>query len=401
MPQWTTRWLVWARDNLLHRARPRPISASVGYERAGSTRWESPVPWAADAAIIDVLFYLPTSARRKQDFSLRLPFATFPADSLRPDIDNRHRITFRFPVPQDSLHGDLLWKGRVLASVPIPVLTPGTFLAGLSITNTTVAVRLATSTVTATSFVPDRCESLVATAVLKCQTPLAPLAEMGLKAIFTDEAVPRTHTVQVVLTTAQLTGTEAVIAAVCPEVPRHVGGWWITWMVGDRTLATQRIHAIPLDRFETSVRLLETRFALVDSSGAARTMKLPPSFVGAERVGPCFVLSSSEAGTAGVCQFEVLGISGGDLHPLIWRNAEAVVTDSPTVFVPALFDPVELSRISGFELRLHGRLLGIASLRPVPAATLNAEGGFTPPPEFAWSTAADDELADRLKRLQG
>lgn len=401
MPQWTTRWLVWARDNLLHRARPRPISASVGYERAGSTRWESPVPWAADAAIIDVLFYLPAAARRKQDFSLRLPFATFPADSLRPDIDNRHRITFRFPVPQDSLHGDLLWKGRVLASVPIPILTPSTFLAGLSIANTTAAVRLATSTVAAASFVPDRCDSLVATAMLKCQTPLAPLAEMGLKAIFTDEAIPRTHTVPVVLTTAQLSNTEAVIAAVCPEVPRHVGGWWITWMVGDRTLATQRVHAIPLDRFEASVRLLETRFALVDSSGAVRTMKLPPSFVGAERVGPCFVLSSSEAGAAGVCQFEVLGISGGDLHPLIWRNAEAVVTDSPTVFVPALFDPVELSRISGFELRLHGRLLGIASLRPVPAATLNAEGGFTPPPEFAWSSAADDELADRLKRLQG
>ena len=172
-------------------------------------------------------------------------------------------------------------------------------------------------------------------------------------------------------------------------------------MAGNRTLAAHRVHAIPPERFEAGVRLLETRFAIVDSGGTVRTMKLPPSLVGAERVGPCFVLSSSEAGAAGMCQFEVLGISGGDLHPVVWRNADAVVTDSPTIFVPMLFDPTELNRVSGFELRLRGRLLGVASLRPVPAATLNAEGGFTPPSDFAWSSAADDELADRLKRLQG
>jgi hypothetical protein len=43
----------------------------------------------------------------------------------------------------------------------------------------------------------------------------------------------------------------------------------------------------------------------------------------------------------------------------------------------------------------------VASLRPVPTAAINAEGGFTPPADFAWTSAADDELADRLRRLQG
>jgi hypothetical protein len=87
MPQWTTRWLAWARDKLFRRARPQPLSASLGYERAGGTRWESPVPWTADAAVVDVLFALPSPARFKSDFALRLPFATFPADALRPDSD--------------------------------------------------------------------------------------------------------------------------------------------------------------------------------------------------------------------------------------------------------------------------------------------------------------------------
>lgn len=400
MPRWTTRWLAWARDNLLRRARPRPLSAAVGYERAGGTRWEVPVPWTADAALVDVLVRLPLAARRKTDFAFRLPFATFPADSIRPDLDDRCRVTFRFPVPLDTLRGELLWKGRVLASIPVHVLTPGLFLAGLAVTNPTVSVRLGASTVAATAFVPDRCAGLFAGAALRCSSVLGPLAELGLKAVFHDEASGRSHTVPVALTAAQLARPEAVVVAACPEVPRQVGPWWVTWLAGERTLTTQRVHAITAARFESGVRLLEARFAVVDSAGAVRTVKLPPSLVGAERVGPCFVLAGSEAGAAAVCRFEVMGISTGEFYPVLWREAEAVVTDGPSVFVPALFEAAQLDRVSGFELRLNGRLLGVASLRPVPAAVLNGEGGFTPPPEFTWSSAADDELADRLKRLQ-
>lgn len=399
MPRWTTRWLAWARDNLLRRARPHPLSAAIGYERAGIARWESPVPWTADAVVIDVLFQLPAFARRKTDFAFRLPFATFPADGFRPDLDDRFRITFRFPVPLESVRGDLLWKGRAVASISVQVLTPASFLAGLSLANATVSARLGDTTANVTAFVPGGCGVILTSAVLRCQTTLAPLAELGLKATFHDEAAGRTHTVPVALTAAQLARNEAVVAAVCPDVPRQLGGWWVTWTAGDRTLSTQRLNAIPAERFESGVRVLETRFAIIETGGAVRTMKLPPSLVGAERVGPCFVLTGSEMGAAAMCRFEVIGVSAGDHEPLVWRNAETVVTDAPTVFVPALFDTADVARVSGFELRLNGRLLGVASLRPVPAALVNGEGGFTPPPEFAWSSAADDELADRLKRL--
>jgi hypothetical protein len=396
-----TRWLAWARDSLFRRARPRPLSASVGYERAGVTRWESPVPWAADAAVLDILLRLPVAARRKQDFALRLPFATFPADALRPDADDRCRLTFRFPVPQEPVKGDLMWRGRVIAAVPVAVLTPGEFLGGLTVAGAAVSVQLAGSSVAATSFVPECCDAVVASAVLRGRAALAPLGELGLKAVFTDDLTGRAHAVPVSLTAAQLARNEAVVAAACPESARRAGGWWVSWVAGDRTLAAQRLQAIPAARFEAGVRLLETRFALLDPGGAVRTMKLPPSLAGAAAVGPCFVLSSSEAGAAGVCRLEVLGVSGGDPFPLVVREAEAVVTDSPSVFVPALFNPEDVSRVSGFELRLRGRLLGVASLRPVPTAAINAEGGFTPPADFAWTSAADDELADRLRRLQG
>lgn len=400
MPRWMTRWLDWARDNLFRRARPLPLSAAVGFERAGAARWELPVPWTADAIVVDVLLRLPASVR-KVDFALRLPFATFPADALRQDTDDRHRATFRFPVPLDTVRGDLLWKGRVLASIPVQVLTPASFLAGLTLVHPSVSARLGGYTVAVTSFVPGRCEGLVAVTCLRCQTPLAPLAELGLKAVFHDDSTGRAHTVPVALAAAQLARAEAVVAAVCPDVPRGEGGWRVTWTAGDRTLVTQRVHAVPADRFESGVRVLETRFALVDGGGAVQTLKLPPALVGADRVGPCFVLIGSDAGAAAVCRFEVLGISTGEPDPVIWRSAEAVVTDAPAVFVPALFGAADVSRVSSFELRLNGRLLGVASLRPVPAAAINGEGGFMPPPDFAWSSAADDELADRLKRLSG
>jgi hypothetical protein len=403
MPRWPTRWLVWARDNLFRRARPRPLSAAVGYERGGATRWEPhrPVPWTADAVVVDILLQLPPPARRKTDLAFRLPAGTFPADALRPDAGDRFRVTFRFPVPPDTVRGELLWKGHVLASVAVPVLTPGGFLGGLVVTNPTAAVRLGAATVTATAFVPDGCAALAAAAVLRCPTALAPLAELPLRVLFRDEEAGATHAVPVALTAGQLARAEALVVAVCPAAPRAPGAWSVTWAAGDRVLAAHRVRAISAARFADGVRVLETRFAIVDAGGGVRTTKAPPALGGADRVGPCFVLAGVEPGAAGVCRFDVTGVYTGGGEGGLWREAEALVTDAPAAFVPALFGADELTRVSGFELRLSGRLLGVASLRPVPAAALDGEGGFAPPPDFTWSAAADDELADRLRRLSG
>ncbi len=78
---------------------------------------------------------------------------------------------------------------------------------------------------------------------------------------------------------------------------------------------------------------------------------------------------------------------------------DVLITDAPTVFAPGLLESAELVRVGGFELRLNGRILGTASLSPVPPATLTSEGGFKPPPDFTWTAAAEDELLDRLGRL--
>ena len=128
--------------------------------------------------------------------------------------------------------------------------------------------------------------------------------------------------------------------------------------------------------------------------------QLPPlSEVG--RVGPCFLVSSREAGMAGLCRLRIHAqVPGGVQSPLLLEH-DVLVTDAPVVFAPGLLGAAELGRVGGFELRLNGRVLGTASLSPVPPAALTAEGGFKPPPDFTWTAAAEEELQERLGRLGG
>ena len=399
MPHWLTRWLVSA-TNKLFRGRPRAVAATIGFERGGAARWAAPVPWTADAAVLDVELRAPQYARYKSEFALRVPTATFPADTLRLAADDRFHLTFRFPVPPDSLTADLLWRGRVIATIPVPVLTPAKFLADLTLSEATTSVRFGTTTAPASAVCPDRCDGLLASALVRCPTGLAPLAEVGLRVVFHDSRSGTESTAAAALGAAQLARPEVLVTVACPELPRAGGPGWVVWHAGERTLAAQRLQIVPAEKFEPGVRVLEVRFAALDPAGTVRATKLPPVLGEAGKVGPCFVLAGSEPGAAGLCRFEVVAFASAGPAPDIRHTADAVVTDGPTVFVPALFDVSALARVSGFELRLSGRLLAVASLRPVPTARINSEGGFVPPPDFTWSQAADDELADRLRRLQ-
>jgi hypothetical protein len=76
-----------------------------------------------------------------------------------------------------------------------------------------------------------------------------------------------------------------------------------------------------------------------------------------------------------------------------------LVTDGPSVFAPGMLDFADMGNRTGFDLRTKAHTLGTLSLRPVPTAAFNAEGGFKPPPDFAWTPTAEDELAERLAKL--
>ena len=400
---WIRRWLDWVATDVLPLSRTRPLSQAVvvRYEKAGLTLYDLPVPWNADAVVVEVLARVPPAARRKADFVLRLPGRDpVPAESLRAEPDDRHRLLFRFPVPPASTAGELLWKHHLRARVEVPVLSADEFLAHLRLALPTVAVRLGGQAVAAGTFVAAQCRGLVASCVLRSPTPLAPVADLGLKAVFRSDRGTE-HEVPVPLSSSQLAAREAVVSAAPPKVPRRAGAWAVSWRVGGREVSAQRVQGIPARRFEASLRVSDTRFVAADKGGAVRVTRQPPPLAEVARLGPCFLVASSEPGMAGVCRLQVHATVAGDGKPPPLADQDVLVTDGPTVFAPGLVDAAELAGVTGFELRHKGRLLGVASLSPVPAAALTGEGGFKPPPEFVWTAAADDELGDRLSRLMG
>lgn len=398
------RWIDWVLDELLPLVRTRRSSfvVEVGYDSGGRTRAEVPVPWSADAAVVEVVLRLPVAARRKVDFALHLPNAPrVAAEALRPEADDRHRITFRFPVPPTSVIAELQWKHQAVAPIPISVLTANEFLAGLSLSGAAVSVRLGPQAVAAREFATPGCKGLVATAVLNSLYPLAPLGDLALVVEFTSERTGRTVAVPVPLTAAQRAAKQALAVAVCPRVPRRPGGWVVKWKAGPRVLATDRVEAVAARRFEPGVRLLDTRFAVTDEAGTLRVLRQPPALGQYGKVGPCFLVAGGEPGAAGVCRFAVFAVLPAAAQAVPLLEEDVVVTDAPTVFAPGLVEAVDLLRISAFELRLNGRVLGAVALSPVPHATLTAEGGFKPPPDFEWSGAAEDDLMKRLGQLGG
>jgi hypothetical protein len=397
-------WLDWViRDfRPLARTRPHVQSIYTRYEKAGLTLYDLPIPWNADAVVVEVLVRCPPAARRKSDFVLRLP-GREPAqpELMRAEANDLHRLLFRLPTPAASTTGELLWKAKFQARVSVPVLTADDFLAGLTLATPTLSVRLGTQTVAALTFVAPQCKGLVASAVLRSRVPLAPVADLGLRVVFRSDRPAAEHDVPVPLTSSQLAGREALVTAMPPKHPRRSGEWAVSWRVGDRELAAGRVRGIPARRFEQSLRVSDSRFVVADKTGVARLAKQVPPPGEFARLGPCFLVASSEPGMAGVCRLEVTAVSPGDAPPTPLMVQDVLVTDGPTVFAPGLVDAAELGKITSFEVRHRGRVLGVASLSPVPSAVLTAEGGFKPPPEFAWSNVAEDELSERLTRLMG
>jgi hypothetical protein len=404
MWRWAKRWVDWVRNDLVPLARVRRggHAVHVRYDAAGRSHAELPVPWSADAVVVEVVLRLPHAARRKTDLTLRFPgISPIVAESVRPDANDRHRVTFRFPVPRLTVVGEFQWKQRPVAPVGVPVLTADAFLGGFAVGTPTLAVRLGGQAVAARVFAAEGSRGLVASAVLRSPHRLGPVADLNPVVVFRNETTGRTFAVPLPLTAEQWVAHEALLTATCPKVPRRPGWWSVSWLVGGRVFAAARVEVIAARRFEDAVRVLDARFAVAGKDGVVRVLRAPPAAGAYDRVGPCFLVVGGEPGAAALCRLAVFAVSPGSAQPTPLLDREVLITDAPTVFAPGLMEAADLARVGGFELRLNGRVLGAASLSPVPPATLTSEGGFKPPPDFPWTAAAEEELQERLGRLGG
>ena len=404
MWRWIRHWRDWAMNEIVtpRRLAGQPQALYFRSEKGGLTLENQPVPWCAEAVFVEALLRLPTAARKRGDFTLRVPgFDPIPADILKTDeIGQRHRLYFRFPVPKSTGTVELLWKQHVLGRVEIPVVTPEQFLSELRLHLPTAFVSVEGRSVAAQTFVTTQQKGLSASGIIQSSTGLMPLLDLGLSATFRTARGTKTVVTSVPLTATQLLGREAIVSALPPRLPRKAGEWTVTWTCPGRELATTRLQAVTPRVFRDSLRVSDTRFGIITTDGEFRVVRQMPT-EGVAKAGPCFFVASREPGMAGLAEFEIgVQIPGSEGSPTVFEQT-VLITDGPTPVAAGMLPMSELKHASAFELRLKGRVLGVLPLSPVPAATFTAEGGFKPPPEFSWSATAEDELSERLARLMG
>jgi hypothetical protein len=404
MWRWIRHWRDWAMSEIVtpRRLASQPQALYFRSEKGGLTLENQPVPWSAEAVVVEALLRLPTTARKRGDFNLRVPgFEPIPAEFLRADeAGHRHRLYFRFVVPKATGTAELMWKKHVLGRVEIPVVTPEQFLSEIRLHLPSAFVSVLGRSIAAQTFVSTQQQGLSAAGVLQSPTGLIPLLDLGLSATFRTARGTKTVVTPVPLTASQLSGKEALVSAMPPRLPRKAGEWSVTWTCPGRELATTRFRAITPRAFRNSLRVSDTRFGVVTTDGEFRVVRQMPA-EGVAKAGPVFFVASREPGMAGLAEFEVrVQAPGADRLPTTLQQT-ALITDGPTAIAPGMLPSSELKHASAFELRVKGRVLGVLPLSPVPSATLTAEGGYRAPPEFAWSAAAEDELSERLARLMG
>jgi hypothetical protein len=403
---WIKPWRDWAMPNLwpFSRSAAQPRALHYSYERAGLDLPDQPIPWNAEGVRVEALVRLPPSiGRRKGDFSLRvLGGEMVPAEHLRraeDQGDDLYRVTFRLPPPKAALMVEVLFRDRILGQVRLPFLTREEFLEGLRLELPTLFVRLGEESVACKTFVSSQCRGLIATAILSSPTSLAPILDLDLQVEFRSEREGTVFRVPACLSCSQLTGRTALLSVVPPRHPKRMGMWTVTWLVGDRELARQRIRGISQRQFQRSLRISDSRFVVQKDKGEFHSTLQPPALEAGTRIGPCFLVASSEPGMAGLCRLHISAQVSGAIQPPLLLEQRVRISDGPTMVVPGTLDAADLEQVSGFEVRVSGRSLGVLSLCPVPEATFTGEGGFKPPSDYTWSAAAEEEMNERLGRL--
>jgi hypothetical protein len=403
---WIKRWRDWAMYDLwpLNRIASQPQALHFSYEKAGLTVYDQPIPWNAEAVLVEAQVRLqPNGGRRKSDFQLRIgdgDVDLHPAEQLRRrEGEDRFTVAFRLPPPGTTTTAAVLYRDKVLGQLNLPYLSRQQFIDDLRLQMPTLYVRLGEESIACQTFVATQCKGLLASAVLVSPTSLTPLLDLDLQLELRCERSGATTRAPIVLCSSQLTGRQALVTVVPRGHSRRIGALSATWLLGDRPLASQRVRGISQRAFQRSLRISDTRFVVQGRGAGVRLLRTAPTLEGPDRVGPCFLVSSTEAGMAGRCRLRVTAQVPGAVQPPLLLEQDVLISDGPTMVAPGTLDPGDLKQVTGFELSAKSHTLGLLSLCPAPAAAFTSEGGFKPAHDFTWSAAAEEEMTERLNRL--
>lgn len=381
---------------------PAVQGLQYAYEKAGLLVRNEPIPWNADAVLVTALVRFPNSVvRRKTDFTLRL----VGQPPVEPSTLHRHEDTgsfclqFRLPPLAKSLNIDLLWRGSSLSQTLLPYLSADDFIGHLHLDMPTVFARLGEKSVACQTVVAKQCRGLVSSALLTSPTSLAPLLDLELDVEFAEEHGFHSDFVPVRLVGSQLLAKQALVSVVAPRRPHRLGRWVIHWILEDQILTRNELNVIGQRTFRKSLHVIDARYVYQEKEGPTVLSRALPTVSPHGRLGPCFLVGSREPGMAAVCPLELrIHFKTPGKTPVRWPH-EVLITDGPCMFLPGTLSIADLEEVSAFELVNRGQTLGVLSTRPAPAADFTSEGGFRPTEEYTWTSAAEEELTDRLGKL--
>ncbi len=399
---WIRHWRDWVMNNFLPKNRIPPQQAlHFSYEKAGLRLENQPIAWNADAVVVEAQVKLPPDHPDRAAFTLRIPGRkSIPAESLRPE-EKAHRLFFRFSPPPRTTVASLYFNEKSLGQISLPVFSKEEFFDSFSLQMPTVMVNLGSKSIACQTFVSTQSKGIIASAMVSSLNSLAPILDLGLHVEFRSERKQEVWRVPVEMASSQLMSKKALVSVSPHKLPKRNGPWKISWLLDEQPLFCQKTKAITPRQFEKSIRISETRYVFQDQFGEMNVTRYPPEMGGIDRLGPCFLLSSSESGMAAFCKLQTRAIVPGAIQSPLLAEQELLITDGPTPFLPGTLTGEDLSQVTGFELLLNGKLLGILPMTPAPTAKFNSEGGFKPAPNFTWSSAADDQLLERLSNLIG
>ena len=375
------------------------------YEKAGLTIQNQPIPWNAEAVLVEAIVQLAAiTAEARGEFQLRLQGSEpIRAESLRPsEIRGQARVFFRIAVPSRTQEVEFFWRDTPLGRITLPFLSRADFLQTLRFEDPTLHARLADETRPCQSYVKGQTKELFASVIVSAPTCLAPLADFDLAVDMIGAADLIEDGFMMRLGSRQLTERKAVLLGALRK-PRTVGQRQIRWRLDDEPCATIRVRGVSPIAFRRSLRVSTTRFFLEGREGLLPLARYVPENLGdIRRLGPVFLVCSGIAGMAANVSFAIRALDERRQVLVEIPGQEIVVTDGPTVVALGTFEGAELERVRTFELLADGKPLGSMSIGPMPTAAFTSEGGFAAfQNDVAWSPDAEDQLRKRLGELLG
>jgi hypothetical protein len=393
---WLQRWYTRTARTLwwLFGQSPRLRALHFGYEKAGLAVSGEPIPWNADAVVIDALLDLASEAAGacRSDFRASTPgeLGTMAVAVQPPADDGPCRVVFRL-TPHLSGVVELYRRSRQVARLALPYLRAEDFLQNLRLDSPLVFARIGRHSVAARCLVEGQFSSLLACAVLRSPTSLLPIVGLGLTVEISSNRTGQTQAVPVCLAGAQVVGRQALLSAFLPRWPEMLGTWSVHWLLGGRLLGCHELRVISAQTLKQSLYVPKDQYLY--------QMKDTGTGDAGGRTNLLFRLASSEPGLAAVTPLEVQVHCQDGSRVVEATEEEVLVTDIPSLCQPVAVSVVDLQNIEAFEVSSGGRFMGSVRRSPTPLAILTSEGGFQAPADYDWSAVTEAELNEHLSRL--